>query len=119
MKGDISRAARWFTINGAMAAGLSYGLIERVPGALNLGLFLLWAQIAFALLLGAVRQAGEAFRMERRSVPNWIAEPLRLGVLMLLAWYGQWIAVGGWAVACALFTLYTMPHPRDRNIVDI
>lgn len=118
MKGDITRASRWLLANGAMAAGLWFGIVQKIDGAYNVGLLILWVQVGVACLLALVRQAGESFSRERRSVPNWISEPFRLSVLLFLAWHGAWLHAGAWAVTCFFFWLFTMSPRRDRNVVD-
>ena len=118
MKGDISRAARWTAVNGAMVAGLWFGLVDGMKGPLNVGLFLVWTNFVVALSIMFGKNGSELYAARRRAVPSWVAEPVRFAVLFLLVWHAAWITASAWAFASVIFLVCDRPARRS-DVVDI
>lgn len=86
------RIAVWILANGAMIAGLWFGLVEGVHGAKNIGLLLVWFAICTTPLYLVSEALDKALSEggKHRPALDWTAAAC---VISLLAWHGYlWTA---------------------------
>lgn len=96
------RTLQALALHAATIVALYFGLVQGIDGAVNVGLFLVWAQ--FVIAMAGVSQYEKVKHLDVRHWPvQWLMWPFRLTTLALLVWYGHWLA----GAACMLAIIST------------
>lgn len=88
----MNRTVKWYLINGTFAAGLYFGLIEGIEGAINATLVVAWASIvlSFFCVSDAVVE-----KLKEEGTTRAVSRSIRVGfdvcVFLTFAWFGYFV----------------------------
>jgi len=106
---------RALALHVATIVALYFGYVEKVEGAENTGLFLVWFYFVIALAYVSRFEKVAPQRPETYSY-QWLMWPCRFAVLGMLVWYGHWVVGTAYAIAIVIagaMYAHSVEHWKD------